>query len=78
MVNEPVEVSARLVQMILSRVLELQLGADRDEEMIPQLLAHDHKYRQRRLVDAQRVEAERLMGFLSTARVRDPKLSPQV
>lgn len=78
MVNEAVEVSARLVQMILSRVLELQLGADRDEEMIPLLLSQDHRYRQRRLIDAQRVEAERLQGFLSTARVRDPKLSQQV
>jgi hypothetical protein len=78
MVNEPVEVSARLVQMILSRVLELQLGADRDEEVIPLLLSHDHQYRQRKLIDAQRVEAERLLGFLSSARVRDPKLPQQV
>jgi hypothetical protein len=74
MSQETFEVSERLGQMILCRILELELGASRDEKIIPSLLSHDHKRRQRNLIDAQRAEVERLRSFLSATNIREPEL----
>lgn len=73
MAHEPFEVSERFRQIILARILELELGAARDERMIPLLLSEDHKLRQRRLVKEQRAEVERMRNFLSDASIRDPQ-----
>lgn len=68
------EVSELLGQMIRCRILELQLGASRDEKIIPSLLSRDHKRRQQKLVDQQRAEVERLRHFLSNVNIREPDL----
>jgi hypothetical protein len=68
------EVSARFGQMVLSRILELELGASRDEKIISSLLSRDHRRRQQKLVDEQRAEAEKMRAFLSAARIREPEL----
>ncbi|HVJ09563.1 MAG TPA: hypothetical protein VM554_14390 [Acidisarcina sp.] len=78
MTREPLEVSARFGQIILARVLELELGAARDEQMIPTLLSEDHKMRQRRLVREQRAEAGRMRDFLKDARIRQPRRPQEV
>lgn len=66
------EVSELLGQMIRCRILELQLGASRDEKIIPSLLSRDHKRRQQKLVDQQRAEVQRLRHFLSNVNIREP------
>lgn len=53
-----------------ARILRLEEDADRDEAIIPFLLSHDHRRRQRRLVDAQRREAQRMKELLSYTRLR--------
>lgn len=78
MVNEPFEVSLRFGQMILARILELELGAVRDEQLIPSLLSEDHQGRQRALVSEQRAEAERLRNFLGASRIRAPRRNQRV
>lgn len=75
--HEPYEVSARFGQMIVARILELELGAARDERIIPSLLSEDHRNRQRKLVDKQLEEAVRMRTFLGQARVREPRLPHQ-
>ena len=74
MPQDTFEVSARFGQMILARILELELGASRDEKIISSLLSPDHRRRQQKLVDEQRAEAEKMRAFLSSARIREPEL----
>jgi hypothetical protein len=74
MQQDTFEVSARFGQMILARILELELGASRDEKIMASLLSRDHQFRQQKLVDEQRAEAERMRAFLSLARIREPEL----
>ena len=74
MPQDTFEVSARFGQMILARILELELGASRDEKIISSLLSPDHRRRQQKLVDAQRAEAERMRAFLAQVRIREPEL----
>jgi len=74
MQQDTFEVSARFGQMILARILELELGASRDEKVIPSLLSPDHRRRQQKLVDEQRAEAGRMRAFLSQTKIREPEL----
>jgi len=74
MQQDTFEVSARFGQMILARILELELGASRDEKVIPFLLSPDHRRRQQKLVDEQRAEAAKMRAFLSQAKIREPEL----
>ena len=78
MAHEPFEVSARFGQIIVARIVELDLGAARDEQLIPSLLSEDHKSRQRKLIKEQRAEAERMRNFLRDARIRDPQQPQEV
>jgi hypothetical protein len=74
MSQDTFEVSARFGQMILARILDLELGASHDEKIISSLLSGDHRRRQQKLVDEQRAEAGRMRDFLSQAKIREPKL----
>ncbi len=74
MPQDTFEVSARFGQMILARILELELGASRDEKIISSLLSPDHRRRQQKLVNEQRAEAERMRAFLAQVRIREPEL----
>lgn len=67
---EPYEISQRFHYSIQTKIVRLLDDADRDEQVISDLLSDDHRRRQRKLVDAQRREAERMWELLSYTRLR--------
>ncbi len=67
---EPYEISLRFHRSIEARIFRLEQDADRDEQMIASLLSDDHRRRQRKLVEAQRREARRMLDLLRYTRLR--------
>jgi hypothetical protein len=64
------EISPRFRQTLHERILRLERDAACDELVLATLTDEGHIRRQRRLVSAQKTEAERMRNFLDRSRAR--------
>lgn len=69
-ISEPIHVSARFRVTLESAIAALDVGAARDEQMIPLLTDVDHRRRQRLLIGAQRLRAQQLRELLARTILR--------
>lgn len=70
--RERFEISSRFRALIAERIERLERDADNDEALITQISNGDHIRRQKRLVAAQRAEAQRMRQFLDHSGTRVP------
>jgi hypothetical protein len=63
--SEPIHVSERFRLTLESAILDLEAGAARDEQVLPQLEDPDHRRRQQLLVASQLERAFRLRELLA-------------
>ncbi|MFT4114573.1 hypothetical protein [Silvibacterium sp.] len=69
---EPLHVSARFRDAVLSAALRLEQQASQDEQHAHTLIDPEHRRRHRRLVDEQLIKAFRLREMIKQMQVRDP------
>ncbi|GGH01846.1 hypothetical protein [Silvibacterium dinghuense] len=73
---EPLHVSSRFRDAVLSAALKLEQQASLDERHVHTLTDPDHRRRHRRLVDEQLIKAFRLREMIKLMRVREPQPMP--